>query len=376
MKMFWVRMGLVALVAVSTAAAAKAEEIIVGSMVDITGSFAALGSRVAKGAQLASEEINQRKLLQDNTLKFIQEDTATEKAQALTLLNRFARSDKALLVMGPVATPLSLAVSPIANELQIPLLTTSFADQVLDAGPWSFKFPENNRDHVIGLLNYAIEKVKPKKCFFVYSRDNDGLIEQMNVFRDGMKNAGVQVAGETAVVASDTDFSVLATKIVAAAPDCLHLSMIAAGAANLILQSHAAGLPADVKIFGAATLATRDFIAAAGPEGNGVMVFSDYTPGGANDEGRNFEKAYTAKYNEPPDNWATIGYAQMMHIAWAIKQASPNPTREKVRDVLKSAKNVPTIIGQTGVYGLDDQRRPKYGATVVMIKDGRIVKVP
>lgn len=358
------------------AGTASSAELVIAAMPDITGTNAGIGSRISKGFQLAAEHINESKMLGNDTLKFIMEDSATEKGQAVTLMNRFVLRDKALLVIGPAASPVAMAVSPLANEMKTPFMSAGYNDAVLDAGPWTLKFPENSEDHGEGLVKYAVEKLKPKRCFFVYSHDNIGYVDQFKVFSKGVIAGGAANVGEATVVAADTDFSVIATRIAAAQPDCLHVAMSAEGGANVILQARQAGMSANTKLFGGASQASAEYIRSSGPAGDGIMVFSDYTPGGLNAEGKKFEEAYLAKYKEPADNWATVGYALMMHVGWGLKASQPNVTKEKLLEVMTKAKDVPTIIGATGKYSLNAQRQPKYGATVVMVKGGKIISAP
>ena len=47
---------------------AAAAEFVIGSIMDITGTNAAIGSRIAKGIELAVENMNQKKYLGDNTM--------------------------------------------------------------------------------------------------------------------------------------------------------------------------------------------------------------------------------------------------------------------------------------------------------------------
>lgn len=70
------------------------------------------------------------------------------------------------------------------------------------------------------------------------------------------------------------------------------------------------------------------------------------------------------------DNWAALGHAYMTVLGHAIKAASPNPTREKIRDALARTKNVPVVAG-SGSYNIDERRMPNYGAAFLQVKGGK-----
>lgn len=57
-----------------------------------------------------------------------------------------------------------------------------------------------------------------------------------------------------------------------------------------------------------------------------------------------------------------------------LKQAGPQPTREKVRDAYHKLKDVPVVVG-SGLWNQKD-RVPSYGAIVLVAKDGKFVAAP
>jgi branched-chain amino acid transport system substrate-binding protein len=61
-------------------------------------------------------------------------------------------------------------------------------------------------------------------------------------------------------------------------------------------------------------------------------------------------------------------------VAAAIRAASPNPTREKIRDALAKTKDVPVVVGN-GKYSYVD-RFPTYGSAFLQVKDGKFVLAP
>lgn len=102
---------------------------------------------------------------------------------------------------------------------------------------------------------------------------------------------------------------------------------------------------------------------------------ADWLPGDKNGAGKAFAAAFEAKYGRETDNWAPVGYSQMMIIADAFKRIEGEPTREKVRDALTSIKDVPVIIGD-GIFSIDKKRIPHYGMSVLQVQDGQFVAAP
>ena len=105
------------------------------------------------------------------------------------------------------------------------------------------------------------------------------------------------------------------------------------------------------------------------------MIIADWVPGGVSAQGKAFAVAYKKATGKEADNWAALGHTFMTVMAHAIKTASPNPTREKVRDALTKSRNIPVVVG-AGSYSFTESRMPNYGAAFLIVKDGAFVAAP
>ena len=99
---------------------ALAEDYIIGAEIALTGTYAWIGVPSREGLDVGIEEVNASGMLGANKLKVLIEDTASDKTQAISLINRFKARDKAVMVLGPSSSSEGVAVGPVANELKIP----------------------------------------------------------------------------------------------------------------------------------------------------------------------------------------------------------------------------------------------------------------
>ncbi len=143
------------------------------------------------------------------------------------------------------------------------------------------------------------------------------------------------------------------------------------GCFRLIITS----VPGGRYILGPSTFGLDSFIAIAGKTAEGAHVVADYFVNSPDQMNQAFVRAYTEKYNVKPDNWAGMGYALASLAIQAIKDASPNPDREKVKDALTRLRNQPTVIGNHS-WTMDDARNPHYGAVILTVKNGRFTPAP
>ena len=359
----------------ATVTPVTAQEVKLGVVMSNTGTFAFVGTPVINAIRMAFDEMQSSNYFGSTKVTLMVEDNRSNTQEALALLTRMATRDNAVMVIGPVSTGEAMAAAPVANELKIPIFTTATSPAVLKPGPWVFKVTETADQYMTLLGDHVAQKKKPKACFNVTIRDNEGYILQNNVFRDVIKKGGVAIAAEESILAADTDFTALATKIVNAKADCLFLSTPPEQGANIILQSRQAGMPASTLLVGNTGMGSANYIKAGGSAVNGTLFSAESVPSGVNDMARTFITNYTKRFNVAPDSWAMVGYSMGLIAGTAIKAAGPNPTREKVREAMRATKNLPVVIGR-GTWSITDPatRIPSFGYAVMKIQDGKFVE--
>ena len=357
------------------AAPARAQDIPIGVPMALTGPYAFVGVPIRNGIVLALEEANEKGILAPAKIKIIGEDTASDKAQAIALTNRMSAVDKVLMMLGPTSSIEALAAAPVANDLKLPMFTSGVSGDILKAGPWSYKVTAAPSDIMTAFGTFAASTLKAKKAVFVFNRDNDGFVAQKNVMRDAMKAGGVEVVSEEAILGSDTDFLALSTKLSTSGADAIFIASPAEQGANIIIQARQAGLADKVVVLAPPSMASQAFIKTGGKAVEGAYVVADYFAGSDTPQNKAFVAAYQKKHAQAPDNWAAVGYALGTIAVQVLKTAGPAADREAVRAAFAKIGSQPTVLGN-GVYQLDADRAPKYGAAIVTVKGGTFAVVP
>ncbi len=364
----------VAVVTVVIAGTAQADDLKLISIQSMTGPAAFAGAVFQQAIQLAVDEANAQGGIHGSKVVVTERDNGGDKGQAINLSSQAIDRDKALLVLGPSATADSLAVAPVFNEKKTPFMPFAGSDAILKAGPWTLKFRQAPSDDGPVLARYMLEKTPVRKVALVFDRTNEALIEFKNTFRDPFKAGGGVIAAEEALVSADTNFLPLATKLKSMDVDAVYLSAYAEQAANIATQLRKAGLPEKVRIIGSLAIASPKFLAAAGKDAEGVIAISDYVPGMDRPLNKAFDAAWRARYKSEPDSYAATGYSQAQVVLATLKEAGPNPTRDKVREAYVRIRNVPVVVGG-GTWNHTD-RRPHYGALVLAVKNGKFTIAP
>ncbi|MER2535922.1 MAG: ABC transporter substrate-binding protein [Rhizobiaceae bacterium] len=353
---------------------AGADEYNISLATSLTGNLAPFGVPQVNGIRLAVEELNARKFLGEHTLTVSVQDDANDRGQVVTLLNTAAADPKTMIHAGLIWGPTVVSLAPLLNDLKIPLFYVSQTSEPLGLSEWFFKMTTSPDKSLATLANYAVEKAKIKKLAVVYMRDAENMVASTKIFRDNMQAHGVEIVSDESVLASDTNFSALATKIAATNPDSIWLGTFGAQAANIVVQLKRAGVREDVKIFPVAG-PNNEYLEAGGSAVNDTFFYGDFNAQTDQPMVAEFVKNYRAKYGDVPNSWAAIGYTEGLLAAQAIKQSMPNPTREKVRAAMAAMKDVPTVLGN-GPWSVDEKRVPVYVQSILVVKDKKFETAP
>lgn len=362
---------MLAATAIAAASPALADDVKIGVVVSTTSTYAFVGVPLVNGMKLASEELSASNGWGDNKVEIIYQDNRSDKQEAIALITRMAETENADLVIGPIATSEAMATGPVANSLKIPMFTTATSPAVLEAGPYIFKSTETADAYLAPVADYVIS-LKPKSCFLVTIRDNEGYIRQRDVFRAALEAAGVTIAGDEGILAADTDFTALSTKIVSSSPDCLFVTAPPEQAANIIIQAKQAGLDPETILAGDSGAGSKKFIDAGGSAING-MIFPASFVSDASDSAKAFADKYQKAYGNAPDIWAATGYTMMQTVANAVRNGGADVTRDSLRDAMAATKDLPIIMGQ-GKLTFDENRVPHMGGIAMKIMDGAWIK--
>ncbi|CUB01845.1 ABC transporter substrate-binding protein [Comamonas thiooxydans] len=363
-----------AALAAHCATGALAQDIPVVSIQAVTGAAAFAGNNYQRAIRLAVEQANSQGGINGRKINLIERDNASDKGQAINLANQAVDRDHAVLVLGPSSTADAMAVAPIFNDRKTPNLSFATSDAILKAGTWSMKFQQSPAVITPLVAKYVLEKTPVRKVALVYDRTNEALIDSKNIFRDAFKAGGGTVVAEEAIVATDANFQPLGTKLKSMDVDAVYVSALTEQSANVVVQLRQAGLGEKVRFIGSLALASPKFIAMAGKVAEGTIAVTDHIIGVDRPVNKAFEAAWKARWGAEPDSWAAIGYSLAQVGLAALKEAGPAPTREKVHEAFYRLRDVP-IVGGSGAWNQTD-RKPHFGAMVLVLKDGQFVVAP
>ena len=332
---------------------AEPPEVIVGAPNALTGVLGESGRYVVRGLTVAVEDINRAggiKSLGGAKIKLIPADTSSEDPkQAASVTRRLITQDHAVLLVGAHASAMTLSAQIEAERGGVPIITTSYADQITERGyRYTFKLPAKSSVFATAALDYSrklfADAGHPLKRVAVFYGANAGDIGTGKAAIDYIKaNPDLTLVATGSVPNGITDPTPIARPILETKPDLLVANF---ATTDMVLVMHALrALHIDIPVLTAGSaISVKSIPEALGGESNGIMGTiawnGDLPISGVND----FVAAYLKAYSDQTfaSQEAGEGYAIGQLISQALeKAASADPA--KLRDTLATI-SAPTIM--------------------------------
>jgi branched-chain amino acid transport system substrate-binding protein len=282
-------------------------------------------------------------------LRVIPADTSSDNpAQAASVTRRLITESGAVVLVGSHGSTMTLSAQIEAERAGVPILTTSYADQIVQRGyRFTFKLPGQagsfaraNIDYLRVIYAEAGRKLQRVAVFYGSDAGNSA---GGKAALDYLKTTSLEIVAGGAVPANLTDPTPVVGPVLASKPDLLIANLFTPDLLLVIHALRAIGVAVPVLTSGSG-VSVRSVPQALGAEANGFMgtiAWADDLPiAGVADFKAAFLAAYPGQTFAPQE--AGEGYAIGQIIAAALEQAaSTDPAR--IRDALAQI-SVPTIM--------------------------------
>ena len=116
------------------------DEIVVGSVSDLSGIFSSFGAPAVAGAKLHFDAVNAQGGIHGRTIRFVVEDMAYQMPKAMQGYNKLVNRDKVFAMLLSVGTPMNLAGYKLLTPKNIPNVSPLSAAKQLLEGPIRLRF--------------------------------------------------------------------------------------------------------------------------------------------------------------------------------------------------------------------------------------------
>ena len=337
---------------------AHGQDIPIAVVGPVTGSNAALGEQMTRGAEMAVADINARGGVLGKKLYLIVADDACDPKQAVAAANEVV-GKKVVFVAGHYCSSSSIPASAVYNEAGILQMTPASTNPALtdDAAKkgWDNVFRSCGRDDVQGGVagKYLADHFKGKNVAIVHDKTayGKGVADET---KKAMNAAGLKEAMYEAITQGDKDFSALISKMKQANIDAIYYGGYQTEAGLIVRQARDQGLKA--QFIGADALMTEEFWKITGPAGEGTLMTFPPDPRNVPSAKAVVDKFMAEGYN--PEGYTLYTYAAIQAFGAAADKAKSL----KVDDLSKALKSMTleTVVGPLSWDKKGDVTEPKY----------------
>jgi branched-chain amino acid transport system substrate-binding protein len=348
--------------------AAPAQSIKIGVFGPLTGDAAAMGSSEKEAVELAVKEKNDAGGIRGKKIEVIYGDDAGKPEEAVNVAKRLISRDEALITVGSISSPASLAASQISRQSETAQIVVSGTAQRIttQGNKWVFRSPVPDTKLVSDLANFVHEKFPNLKKFaFLYVNDDFGR-GGFEAFKAAGQKYGFEIVADERYTRGDIDFTAQLGRIKASPAQALvEWSRYTEGA--LIAKQYVqTGM--DLVRFGSDGVASPKYIELGGPAVDGVYFTTHFSVATGADipAAKVFIEKYQKAYGRVPDAYAAEAYDAITLALLAVEKAGKED-RAAIRDALAGI----SFESVRGPFKFDEKGDPLLLTHVVKIVGGK-----
>jgi len=305
-------------------------EIVIGSIQDLSGPIAGFGKQVRLGMMLRVDEINEQGGINGRKLKLLVEDSAYDPKKAVLAAQKLVNQDKIFIMAGHIGTAQNNAAMPVQFEKNVvnffPI--TAAREMYEPLHRLKYSFAATYYDQIRTVLPKLVKDKGAKKVCTLYQDDEFGL----EVVRGGeaaLKTMGMEFAEKTSYKRGATDFSSQVARLKSAGCEVVVLGTIIRETIGTIGESRKTGFN---PVFLGSSACYTDLIHKLGGKPMDGLYATMTVQNPYLDEAsqpiRFWATKYKTKFNEDPTVFSVYGYNIVDTFARAAAKAGPNLTTD------------------------------------------------
>ena len=337
-------------------AAFAAAPIKIGGLFAVTGPAAFLGEPERNTAKMVVDEINKAGGVKGRKIELIVYDTAGDATKAVQLATRLIKDDKVVAIIGPSTTGETMAVIPVVEKEQIPLISCSAGSKITDpVKKWVFKTAQNDA-LAVGKIYEYLQKNKQTSVAILTVSDGFGSSGREQLKAQASKH-GITILSDDTYGPKDTDMTAQLTKIRGSHAQALIVWGTNPGPA--VIAKNAKQLGLKIPLYMSHGVSSKKFIDLAGDAAEGIrlpsgkVLVADVLPNSDSQKKSlvSFVKDYQNHYKVEGDHFGGHAWDAVMLLKGAIERGGDTPS--SIRDQLEKTKNF-FGIGGTFIYSPQD----------------------
>lgn len=372
--------------------AAEKKPYMIGAVFSVTGGASFLGEPERNTAKMVEEWVNAAGGINGHPLQIIIEDTKTDASQAVLSVSKLLEKDKVIAIVGPSTSGESMAVVPIMEKANTPLISCAAALSIVT--------PKTEMDRILAARTFEMPKKQNKWIFKTPQTDTsavEAIFDQMKkrgisriaiiTVTDGFGNFGRQeltrvapVYGITVVAderygPKDSDMTAQLTKI--KGTDAQAVVNWSVGPPQVIVTKNWKQLDMKIPLYQSHGFGSKRNIELAGGAAEGVLcplgrlVVAEKIPPDNPQKLiiMKYKTEYEKRFNADVSTFGGHAYDAIYMMVDALKAVGEN--KGKIRDYLEN--NIKNWPGTGGIFNMSPQDHTglkKDAFEMIVVKNG------
>ncbi len=321
----------------------------IGGIFAITGPASFLGEPERNSMELLAEQINAQGGVNGHPIELVIYDTEGDATKAVLNTNKLIEKDNVLAIVGPSRSGTTLAVVPIVERAQVPLISCAASVKITTpVKSWVFKTPQTDVMAVAKIYEYmkgqGVQKIAiltVGNAFGASGRQQ--LLQQASDY-------GYEIVADERFGPKDTDMTPQLTKIRTLKPEAIICWGTNPGPA--VIAKNMRQLAIKIPLYQSHGVASKKFIQLAGEAANGIILptgkilVADVLPDTDPQKPTllKYIADYEAKYKIAVSGFGGYAWDGLQILAQALEKAGAD--RAKIRDQIEN------ITGHVGISGI------------------------
>ncbi len=349
------------------------DEIVIGSLADLSGPLSGPGKQLRNGMLMRMEESNEGGGIHGRKLNIKFEDTAYDPRKGVLGAQKLVNSDKVFAIAGSAGTVINTSAFPVMFPKNvISFMPISGAREMYEpAHKLKFAFISTYYDQVrLSLPDFVKEKNLKRVCAML--QDDDLGLEVGRGATDGLATIGMKLEETATYKRGATDFSTQMQRLASSKCDTVVLGAIVRETIGAMAAANR--LSFNPVFFGAAASYSELIPKLGGNAVNGLYATAavDIPYLDAPSEAvKAWAGKYKTRFNEDPGLYSVYGYELVDIFVEAAKKAGSDLTTDSFIAAMESYKREPDIFGSPVMSWSADKRLGNDKSRLSQIQDGR-----
>lgn len=348
------------------------DEILIGTLQDLSGPLAAYGKDLRNGMMLRVAEANE-KGIHGRKIRLLVEDVGYDPRRAVLAAQKLVNQDKIFVMAGSLGTAVNNAALPVQlGKNVMNFFPSALArDMYEPVHPLKYAFISSYYEQIQPAAARLYREKKATRACAVYQDDEYGL-EILRGAEAGLKGINVEFVEKTSYKRGATEFSSQVARLKAANCDFVVMGTLIRETVGVIAEARKLDFsPTFLGAFGSYTDLIHKLGGKAVDGFYATMTVQHPYEDDAPAQIRPWLERYRAQFKEAPTNYSIFGYVIMDRLVQSLEKAGPQLTTDSLIKAVQTLKTPVDMFGSPAMEIREGKHLASNESRLSQIQDGR-----